>query len=77
MKIQELLEPAIVSLGYNLVSLKFIGNNSQTLQIMIKRKDGEYVTIKDCQKVSKSISTILDVEDIIKHNYNLEVSSPG
>ena len=77
MELKELLEPVIVNLGYDLVSLKFIGSNSQTLQIMIKRKDGEFVAIGDCQKVSRSISTILDVEDIIKYNYNLEVSSPG
>jgi len=35
------------------------------------------VTIDDCVKVSKELSTRLDVEDPIPGHYTLEVSSPG
>jgi ribosome maturation factor RimP len=35
------------------------------------------VSIKDCEKVSHELSTILDVEDVIPGAYTLEVSSPG
>ena len=35
------------------------------------------VSIQDCEKVSHELSTILDVEDVIKGAYTLEVSSPG
>ena len=35
------------------------------------------VSIADCEKVSHELSTILDVEDVIKGAYTLEVSSPG
>lgn len=37
----------------------------------------EGVTIEDCQHVSRDLSTLLDVEDVIGHHYTLEVSSPG
>ena len=45
------------------------------LRVYIDHEDG--VSIDDCQAVSKQISVILDVEDIISSEYVLEVSSPG
>jgi len=39
-------------------------------------KDGG-VTLDDCQKVSRQVSGVLDVEDPIHDRYALEVSSPG
>jgi ribosome maturation factor RimP len=38
---------------------------------------GESVTIKDCERVSRDVSAILDVEETIGHQFVLEVSSPG
>jgi ribosome maturation factor RimP len=35
------------------------------------------VTIDDCARVSGEIGDVVDVKDIIIHEYNLEVSSPG
>jgi ribosome maturation factor RimP len=35
------------------------------------------VSIEDCERVSRDVSAILDVEDVIDHAYTLEVSSPG
>ena len=35
------------------------------------------VSIRDCERVSRDVSAILDVEDVIGHPYILEVSSPG
>ena len=31
----------------------------------------------DCETVSRQVSAIMDVEDLINGQYNLEVSSPG
>ncbi len=39
-------------------------------------KDGG-IDIEDCALASRQISSILDVEDPIKGEYSLEVSSPG
>ena len=39
--------------------------------------DGSGVGIGDCERVSRELSAVLDVEDPIKHAYQLEVSSPG
>jgi ribosome maturation factor RimP len=35
------------------------------------------VSIQDCERVSRDVSAILDVEEDIDHQYILEVSSPG
>ena len=39
-------------------------------------KDGG-ISIDDCEKISRELSTVLDEKDPIKENYILEVSSPG
>lgn len=45
-------------------------------RLTLDRLDGP-VTLKDCESVSKDLSARLDVEDIVPHAYELEVSSPG
>lgn len=35
------------------------------------------VSVEDCAKVSRDLSAVLDVEDIVPAAYTLEVSSPG
>jgi len=35
------------------------------------------ITVEDCANLSRELSTLLDVEDIVPGHYNLEVSSPG
>jgi ribosome maturation factor RimP len=37
----------------------------------------ESVSVEDCANVSRELSAILDVEDIVPSAYTLEVSSPG
>jgi ribosome maturation factor RimP len=37
----------------------------------------ESVSVEDCAHVSRDLSAILDVEDIVPTAYTLEVSSPG
>ncbi len=35
------------------------------------------VSVEDCARVSRDLSTVLDVEDVVAIAYTLEVSSPG
>ena len=37
----------------------------------------ESVSVEDCAKVSRDLSAIFDVEDVVPTAYTLEVSSPG
>ncbi len=71
-KIIELIEPALNSLGYELVRVMQIG--AEVLQIMIDKDGG--VNIEDCSKATKLIRNILHVAEM-NDLFNLEVSSPG
>jgi ribosome maturation factor RimP len=52
------------------------GGKARTLRITIDKPEG--VTHEDCALVSREVSTILDVEDVVPGtSYTLEVSSPG
>src|SRR5947207_662547 len=37
----------------------------------------ESVSVEDCARVSRDLSAVLDVEDLVPTAYTLEVSSPG
>ncbi|HKQ95536.1 MAG TPA: ribosome maturation factor RimP [Aestuariivirgaceae bacterium] len=76
LKVARLVEPAVENLGYRIVRIRMIGAAGRTLQIMIERPDGT-LTIDDCERVSRTLSPLLDVEDPISGTYDLEVSSPG
>ena len=72
----QLVEPVLDSLGFRLVRIEISGRDGKTVQIMAERPDGS-MTIDDCEAVSKAISPLLDVQDIVADSYRLEVSSPG
>ena len=73
----EFLKKPIEQLEYELVEVNILGSKNPTLQIMIERKDRKNIALKDCEKVSRSLSTLIDVGDIISDQYTLEISSPG
>jgi ribosome maturation factor RimP len=73
LRIASLVEPTLHEMGYRLVRVRMSG---PTLQIMAERPDGSF-SIEDCEKASRAISPLLDVEDPIASRYHLEVSSPG
>jgi len=75
-RIARIVEPVANDLGYSLVRVKVTQENGCTLQIMAEDKDGRF-TITDCERLSKDVSPVLDVEDPIDREYHLEVSSPG
>ena len=75
-RVQNLLEPLIEELGYELVLLEyFTYGRSGTLRLFIDSDAG--IGLEDCEKVSREVAAIMDVEDPIKDPYHLEVSSPG
>jgi ribosome maturation factor RimP len=75
-RIARIVEPVANDLGYALVRVKVTQENGCTLQIMAEDKDGRF-SITDCERLSKDLSPVLDVEDPIDREYHLEVSSPG
>lgn len=75
-RIAAIVEPVANDLGYALVRVKVTQENGCTLQIMAEDGQGRF-SIADCERLSKDLSPVLDVEDPIDREYHLEVSSPG
>ncbi len=75
-RVAAIIEPALGALGFELVRVTFGGGGRPRLQVMAERPDGT-MTVDDCARLSREISTLLDVEDPIPGEYVLEVSSPG
>ncbi|MBQ0755955.1 MAG: ribosome maturation factor RimP [Amphritea sp.] len=74
--LQELIEPSVVALGYQLWGFEMISQGRHSmLRIYVDAEAG--IDVEDCAKVSRQVSGILDVEDPISGEYTLEVSSPG
>lgn len=76
-KIETLIAPAMEAQGFCIVRVKFFEKGGNILQVMAERMDGKGITLDNCADISHLISPILDVEDVIKNGYSLEVSSPG
>jgi ribosome maturation factor RimP len=75
-RLRELFLPTLGFLGYELYDLRLTGAAGRpTLQVAIDRPEG--VTLDDCERVSKSLSALLDQADPLPSRYDLEVSSPG
>ncbi len=69
------LEPTVERLGYELVYVALVESKVRSLRIFIDAPGG--ITLGDCERVSRQVSDVLDIEDVIGGEYTLEVSSPG
>jgi ribosome maturation factor RimP len=75
-KITELAGSVAREYGVRLVDIELAGGvRRPTVKIFIDKEGG--VTLDDCERVSRAVSAVLDVEDPIRTPYLLEVSSPG
>ncbi len=75
-RIAHVAQPVLAGLGYRLVRVKLSAQDGMTVQIMAERPDGS-MTVNDCETVSAALSPVLDVEDVVRQAYRLEISSPG
>nr|VFK55073.1 MAG: ribosome maturation factor RimP [Candidatus Kentron sp. TUN]VFK56855.1 MAG: ribosome maturation factor RimP [Candidatus Kentron sp. TUN]VFK60914.1 MAG: ribosome maturation factor RimP [Candidatus Kentron sp. TUN] len=71
-----IIEPAVTGLGYELIGVQYLSGRKQALvRIYIDHPKG--ISFDDCEQVSHQVSGVLDVQNPIREQYNLEVSSPG
>ncbi|HVB77714.1 MAG TPA: ribosome maturation factor RimP [Candidatus Nitrosotalea sp.] len=74
--IAQLLAPSLAHLGYSIYGLERTGTGGLTLRIRIDKAQG-FISIDDCERVSRIAGPLLDQSDLIPDSYTLEVSSPG
>jgi ribosome maturation factor RimP len=73
---REIIQPPIEAAGYELVDVHWKHEpGGWVLRVFVDGPDG--ISHSDCERVSREVSAVLDVNDPIAHAYNLEVSSPG
>jgi ribosome maturation factor RimP len=72
----DLIEPTLQGSEIKLVDVEYkkIGKD-WTLRVLIDKNQG--VTVFDCQKLSREIEDLIEIHELIKDHYVLEVSSPG
>ena len=76
-KVKVIAEPILVSLGLMWVAAAYgRSRHGGQLKITIDRLPGG-VTLEDCTQVSRYVGRALDVDEVIRDRYTLEVSSPG
>lgn len=76
----ELAEPVCAGAGYELVDLDYTREqHGWVVRALIDRceEHGAPIGFADCERVSRELSAVFDVEDPVPHAYRLEVSSPG
>lgn len=82
-KIRAVAVAPIEGAGYELIDLEFKREQAGWIcRVFIDhapgRQDGALlIGIEDCERVSRELSAVLDVSDVIPQAYSLEVSSPG
>ena len=75
-QLRALIQPVVEGLGFDLWGLEYLNQGKHSaLKIYIEAEKG--IDVDDCAAVSRQVSSLLDVEDPLKSNYTLEVSSPG
>ncbi len=75
-QLTSLIEPVVTGLDCELWGLEYITQGKHSvLKIYIESEAG--VDVDDCARISRQVSSLLDVEEPLKGKYTLEVSSPG
>ena len=81
-KIEDIVLPELTAMSVELVDMELSGTKSKNVLRLFIDRAGETethctLTIADCEKVSRAVERLLDVEDIFEGVYSLEVSTPG
>jgi ribosome maturation factor RimP len=75
-QVGSLVEPILEEMGYELVDVEYVSSFGRWILRLFVDKEGG-VTIGDCAHITEELGDLIDVKEFIRHEYNLEVSSPG
>ena len=75
-QIASMLRATVEALGYELWGVEYLSQGRHSVvRVYIDSENG--INVDDCASVSEQVGGVLDVEDPIRGEYTLEVSSPG
>lgn len=75
-RVREMIDPILLNEGMEVVEIGYRRESSGWVLRLILDKEGG-ITLDDCTRVSQEVGRSLDVGDVIRTPYTLEVSSPG
>jgi ribosome maturation factor RimP len=75
-QVESLVAPILEQMGYELVDVEYVSSYGRWILRLFVDKEGG-VTIGDCARITEELGDLIDVKEFIRHEYNLEVSSPG
>lgn len=75
-KIERLVSPILDRLGYRLIEWEYGNEQGRWVVRLYIDKEGG-VNIDDCERASRAVEDVIDVELDLPHAYAVEVSSPG
>ena len=75
--LRAMIAPVVEALGCEFWGLEYLSSGRNALLRIYIDRDETGVTVEDCEKISRQVSSLMDVEDPIGGEYTLEVSSPG
>ncbi len=76
-QLEDIIRPVVEGLGYEFWGIEFRSRGYQSMLRVFIDDAENGISIDDCEKVSRQVSGVMDVEDPIQSEYTLEVSSPG
>jgi ribosome maturation factor RimP len=75
-KVRELAQPVVSGEGLELIHVECLKMHAGwVVRLYLDKEEG--VTLDDCTEISNQLGDVLDVHDLIKGRYTLEISSPG
>jgi len=75
-EIEALLAPVVEIEDCGIWGVEYLAQGRHSkLKLFIDRDEG--VSVEHCARVSRRVSDVLDVEEVLSGTYTLEVSSPG
>jgi ribosome maturation factor RimP len=77
-RVWALVAPLAEAQGFEIIDIELRregGRGGRVLRLYLDREGGP--TMEDLSRVSRELSELLDVHDVVEGSYTLEVSSPG
>ncbi len=74
-RLKDLIQPIVEGMGFEYVGLELLSGHSMTVKLYVDAENG--INLDACASISRQVSSVLDVENLIESAYQLEVSSPG
>lgn len=75
--VKKLSEKIIKDFGLELWNVEFYNEAGEYILEITIDKPGSFISLDDCEKVTRAINPILDEADPIEQTHSLVVSSPG